>query len=43
MPNFGVAMFVGARTHTIKIEIQNVVLGRLQTAHVSRLRSYADS
>ena len=25
------------------IEIQNVVLGRFQTAHVARLRLYADS
>ena len=44
MPNIGGAMCVGARTHTIKIEIQDVVLGRVQTAHhVARLRSIADS
>ena len=35
---------MGARTHIITIEIhQDVALGRVQTAHVARLRSNADS
>ena len=36
-------MCVGARTHTIKIETRNVVLGRIQTPRVVRLRSNADA
>ena len=43
MRDFGIATCVGARTHTIKIEIQNVVLSRVETAHVARYRSYVDS